>query len=150
MLTSLGSEPSNEQGEQDEQENRRALLHEAGRLHGAPDFCRRAYFRAVSDGRHKLVRWFSPQEYANPATLEDLYATADVALYDLEDDPGELENLAHPDHPRHDPALIQRMLDKLHALVRHEIGDDRCPFDLDMFGTREVRHRKAAEKAGPT
>jgi arylsulfatase len=42
------------------------------------------------------------------------------------------------------------MLGKLHALVRHEIGDDRCPFDLDMFGTREVVHREAAEKAGPT
>jgi hypothetical protein len=45
---------------------------------------------------------------------------------------------------------VERMLAKLHALVRHEIGDDRCPFDLDMFGTREVMHRKAAEKAGPT
>jgi arylsulfatase len=138
MLTSLASEPSNEQ---DEQEDRGALMLEAGRMHGAPDFSRRAYFRAVSDGRHKLVRWFSPQEYANPATLDDLYGSADVALYDLERDPGELENLAHPDHPRHDPALVQRMLAKLHALVRHEIGDDRCPFDLYMFGTREVQHR---------
>jgi hypothetical protein len=29
------------------------------------------------------------------------------------------------------------MLDKLHHLVRHEIGEDRAPFDLDMFGARE-------------
>jgi arylsulfatase len=85
MLTSLGSEPSNEQ---DEQEDRKMLLHEAGGMHGAPDFSRRAYFRAISDGRHKLVRWFSPLEYANPATLDDLYAGADVALYDLESDRG--------------------------------------------------------------
>lgn len=147
LLTGTGSEPSNDQIEQDEQVGRRTRLHEAGRMYGAPDYSRRAYFRAVSDGRHKLVRWFSPQEYADPMTLEELYAGADVALYDLKSDPGELENLAHPDHPRHDPALVQRMLEKLHALVQHEIGEDRCPFDLDMFGTREVRHGKEARSA---
>ncbi|MXQ12268.1 hypothetical protein [Microvirga makkahensis] len=36
------------------------------------------------------------------------------------------------------------MLGKLHALVRHESGDDRCPFDLDMFGARLVRHRNGS------
>jgi arylsulfatase len=59
----------------------------------------------------------------------------------LTNDPGELENLPHPDHPRHDPALVERMLGKLHALVRHEIGEDRAPFSLDMFGRREVKYR---------
>ncbi len=33
------------------------------------------------------------------------------------------------------------MLAKLHKLVETEIGEDGAPFDLDMFGTREVRHR---------
>jgi hypothetical protein len=33
------------------------------------------------------------------------------------------------------------MLGKLSALVREEIGDDRVPFDLDLFGTREVKAR---------
>jgi hypothetical protein len=60
-----------------------------------------------------------------------------------------MENLAHPEHPKHDPALIERMLRKLHKLVQEEIGDDRAPFDLDMFGTREVKYGKegAAVKA---
>jgi arylsulfatase A-like enzyme len=57
-------------------------------------------------------------------------------------DPGEMENLAHPEHPKHDPALIERMLRKLHRLVQEEIGEERAPFDLDMFGTREVKYRK--------
>jgi hypothetical protein len=35
------------------------------------------------------------------------------------------------------------MLRKLHKLVQKEIGDDRAPFDLDMFGTRQVKYRKA-------
>jgi formylglycine-generating enzyme required for sulfatase activity len=49
-------------------------------------------------------------------------------------------------HPRYDPALVERMLGKLHALVQHEIGEDRCPFDLDMFGTREVKYRMNAQR----
>src|SRR5689334_22625821 len=40
---------------------RRTRLMAAGRRYGAPDFGRRTFFRAVVDGRYKLVRWFSPQ-----------------------------------------------------------------------------------------
>lgn len=121
--------------------HRKRKLLAAGEKYGAPDFSKRTFFRCVVDGQYKLVRWFSPEEYGNPATLEALNATGDLTLHDLVNDPGELENLAHPEHPRHDPALIERMLHKLHALVRDEIGDDTAPFDLDMFGTREVKYR---------
>jgi arylsulfatase A-like enzyme len=124
-----------------ETHQRRKLL-ATGAKYGAPDFSRRTFFRCVVDGQYKLVRWFSPEEYGNPSTLEDLYATGDLTLHDLVNDPGELENLAHPEHPRHDTALIARMLAKLHALVTHEIGEDTAPFDLDMFGTRAVRYRE--------
>ncbi len=113
-----------------------------GEKFGAPDYAKRTFYRTVVDGQYKLVRWFSPLEYGNPSTLEALYATSDVALYDLVNDPGELENIGHPEHPQHDPALVERMLKKLHALVAHEIGEDRAPFDLDMFGTREVKYHK--------
>jgi hypothetical protein len=115
---------------------------EAGKQYGAPDFGKRNFFRTVVDGQYKLVRWFSPEEYGNPTTLEELYATGDVTLHDLVNDPGEMENLAHPEHPAHDSALVERMLGKLHNLVREEIGEERAPFDLDMFGTREVKYRK--------
>ncbi len=33
----------------------------AGR-YGAPDLRRRTFFRALVDGRYKLVRWFKPDE----------------------------------------------------------------------------------------
>jgi len=124
----------------------RTRLREAGRKFGAPDFSLRTFFRTVVDGQYKLVRWFSPEEYGNPATIDELYATGDVTLHDLVNDPGEMENLANPEHPKHDRALVQRMLDKLHALVAREIGEDRSPFDLDLFGTREVRYRKAGRR----
>jgi arylsulfatase A-like enzyme len=117
-------------------------LKRAGKKYGAPDFSNRTFFRAVVDGRYKLVRWFSPLEYCNSSSLEELYAMSDVTLHDLVTDPGELENLAHPDHPNHDPELIERMLGKLHALIRDEIGDDHAPFSLDLFGTREIKYAK--------
>ena len=113
-----------------------------GEEYGAPDFSKRTFFRCAVDGQYKLVRWFSPLEYGNPSTLEELYATSDVGLYDLLNDPGELKNIGARDHPDHDPALVARMLKKLHALVEHEIGEDHPPFDLDMFGTRQVKYRE--------
>jgi arylsulfatase A-like enzyme len=123
--------------------HRDALLKEAGEKHGAPDFSKRTFFRTVVDGQYKLVRWFSPDSYGNPSTLEELYANSDVGLYDLVNDPGELQNIGNQNHPDYDPMLVERMLKKLHVLVASEIGDDHAPFDLDMFGTREVKYRKA-------
>lgn len=124
-----------------------AKMLRVGQQYGAPDFSRRTFYRMVVDGQYKLVRWFSPEEYGLPATVEELYRTSDVGLYDLANDPGELENLGDPDHPRHDPALVQRMLDKLNTLIRAELGNDRAPFDLNMFGTREVRYHSTREAA---
>jgi len=126
--------------------NRDEKLKRAGEKYGAPDFNQRTFYRVIVDGHYKLVRWFSPEEYGNPETLEDLYARGDVALYDLENDPGELENLGHRNHPRYNPALVQQMAAKLHNLVLHELGDDQPPFDLGLFGTRQVHsdHGQAA------
>jgi arylsulfatase A-like enzyme len=123
--------------------NSEALLKEVGEIFGAPDFSKRTFYRAVVDGQYKLVRWFSPDAYNNPSTLQELYDNNDVALYDLVNDPGELQNIGHPDHPKHDPALVEQMLKKLHELVEREIGADHAPFDLDIFGTREVKYRTA-------
>lgn len=122
-----------------------AQLKAVGEKYGAPDYSKRTFYRAVVDGQYKLVRWFSPNEYGNPSTLDELYATGDVTLHDLVNDPGELENIGNPQHPRYDPQIVERMLTKLHALIRHELGDDHCPFDLDLFGTREVKYRRAGE-----
>src|SRR5690606_12908198 len=74
-------------------------LRAVGQRFGAPNFSHRAFFRAVVDGQYKLVRWFSPDHYGNPATLDELYASSDVGVYDLVNGPGELQNLGHPNHP---------------------------------------------------
>lgn len=118
---------------------RARLMRDVARRYGAPDFSRRTFFRAVVDGRYKLVRWFSPEEYAPPSTVDELYARSDVTLHDLASDRGELENLADPSHPRHDRDLVERMWAKLDARVREEIGDDVPPFDLGLFGVARGR-----------
>jgi arylsulfatase A-like enzyme len=147
-LTDMGVEEADPNV--DPLERRRSRLQAAGWEYGAPDFRKRTFFRAVVDGQYKLVRWFSPEEYGNPATYQELYATSDVTLHDLENDPGELENLGNPEHPRHDRALVERMLAKLHALVERELGEDRAPFSLDLFGTREVRYGDRGRRPAPT
>ncbi len=122
-------------------ELRAGAMREVGEAFGAPDFTKRTFFRAVVDGRYKLVRWFSPTEYDAPRDLRALYERSDVTLHDLAEDPGELENLGDPSHPRHDPELVARLLGKLNALIERELVTDECPFDLDMFGTRDVTYR---------
>lgn len=115
-------------------------MKDAGRKYGAPDFGRRTFFRAVIDGRYKLVRWFPPTEYSTPQTVKELYATSDVTLHDLREDPDERENIGNPEHPRFDEELVAKLLGKLNALIQRELGDDDCPMDLDMFGTRDVTY----------
>lgn len=122
--------------------NRKALQ-EADKDYGAPDFGRRTFYRAVVDGRYKLVRWFSPREYDLPKSLDELYAQSDVTLHDLVNDPGEMENLGNRNHPQHNPEIVERMLIKLNALIEQELGDDQCPFDLNMFGTQDVTYQTA-------
>jgi arylsulfatase len=124
-------------------EGKQQALKDVGREYGAPDFGRRTFFRAVVDGQYKLVRWFSPREYGQPATLDALYARSDVTLHDLANDPGEMENIGSPSHPKYDARLVERMLAKLNALIEQEIGEDDCPFDLDMFGTQDVTYGTA-------
>lgn len=122
-----------------------------GKEYGAPDMDKRTFFRAVSDGRHKLVRWFSPTQYETPRTVEELHATSDVALYDLLEDPGEMKNIGDSSRPGYDEELVASMLQKLVHLIDTELGEDERPFDLDLFGTREVRYRhEDVAAAAPT
>jgi arylsulfatase A-like enzyme len=122
---------------------KQAALKDVGQEYGAPDFGRRAFYRAVVDGQYKLVRWFSPREYGQPSTREELYAQIDVTLHDLVNDPGEMENIGSPSHPKYDAQRVERMLAKLNALIEQELGDDDRPFDLDMFGTQDVTYGAA-------
>jgi arylsulfatase A-like enzyme len=89
-----------------------------------PDMDKREVFRGVFDGHYKLVRYFGLAHYNLPRSVEELQTNNDVALYDLQNDPEEMDNLANPENPGYDEELLARINDKLNALIANEIGDD--------------------------
>jgi hypothetical protein len=66
--------------------------------------------------------------YNLPASAKQLLADNDVALYDLQSDPEEMDNLANPAHPKYDEKLLSAINEKLNALIREEIGEDKAMF----------------------
>jgi len=87
-------------------------------------FDARHVMRGIYDGRYKFIRYHAIDEHNQPATVDDLYRDNDVALYDLWEDPDEMDNLANRDNPNHDEKLIASMNDKLNTLIQAELGDD--------------------------
>jgi hypothetical protein len=85
-------------------------------------------FRGIFDGRYKLVRYFGLGSFNLPASVKQLLADNDVALYDLQSDPEEMDNLANPAHPKYDEKLLEAMNRKLNALIAEEIGEDKAMF----------------------
>jgi hypothetical protein len=102
----------------------KGLVHDIG----VPDLDARELFRGVFDGRYKLVRYFGMGHYHLPASVQQLLGDNDVALYDLQSDPEEMENLADPAHPNYDESLLAAMNQKLNALIAEEIGEDTAMF----------------------
>jgi arylsulfatase len=90
-----------------------------------PDLDKREVFRGIFDGRYKLIRYFGLAHYNLPQSVEELLSNNDVALYDLQNDPEEMDNLADPENPSYDEELLASINDKLNALILDEIGDDR-------------------------
>ena len=97
---------------------------------GTPDLDKRELFRGVFDGRYKLIRYFGLGHYNLPQTVEELLAHNDVALYDLQKDPEEMNNLAELDGDDYDQDLLATMNAKLNALIAAEIGEDTALFEI--------------------
>jgi arylsulfatase len=95
---------------------------EAKRVGFKPDLRKRGHVRSAFDGRYRFTRYFSPLDHNSPTTLDELFKWNDVELYDLDNDPGEMINLA-ADRARNGD-LLATMNGKLEALIRSEIGKD--------------------------
>jgi hypothetical protein len=90
-----------------------------------PDFHDRCAIRSAFDGRYRFSRYFAPLDFNTPATYEDLIAHNDLELYDLREDPEEINNLAM-DAANTD--LIKAMNAKLNERIAEEVGDDDGSF----------------------
>ena len=87
-----------------------------------PDMRKRGAIRSVFDGRYQFTRYFSPKQHNLPASIEDLFELNDVELFDLQNDPHELDNLALD--PVKNADLLAAMNTKLNRLIDEEVGED--------------------------
>ncbi|MGL6071418.1 sulfatase-like hydrolase/transferase [Craterilacuibacter sp.] len=96
-----------------------AKLKEAGLR---PDMMKRGAIRGVFDGRYQFTRYFSPKQHNRPTSIEALFKLNDVELFDLQNDPHELVNLALD--PKKNANLLMTMNAKLNKLIDAEVGED--------------------------
>lgn len=83
----------------------------------------RGLVRGLTTERYKFARYFSLLDYNLPETMEELFAHNDVQLFDLENDPEELVNLAA--EPEKHKELILSLNEQLNRLITQEIGADK-------------------------
>jgi len=91
-----------------------------------PDFHDPCGIRSAFDGRHRFSRYFSPLDFNTPTTYESLSTKNDLELYDLQEDPEEVHNLAAG--PKVNGDLIMAMNAKLNGRIADEVGDDNGSF----------------------
>jgi arylsulfatase len=87
-----------------------------------PDMRKRGAIRSVFDGRYQFARYFSPKQHNRPTSIEELFELNDVELFDLQNDPHELDNLAMDAQKNAD--LLMAMNAKLNKLIDDEVGED--------------------------
>jgi arylsulfatase len=87
-----------------------------------PDMMKRGAIRSVFDGRYQFTRYFSPKQHNRPTSIEALLQFNDVELFDHQNDPHELDNLAMD--PRKHASLLLAMNEKLNRLIDAEVGED--------------------------
>jgi arylsulfatase len=87
-----------------------------------PDMRKRGAIRSVFDGRYQFTRYFSPKQHNRPTSIDELFALNDVELFDLQNDPHLLDNLAQD--PVKNARLLAMMNDKLNRLIDEEVGED--------------------------
>jgi arylsulfatase A-like enzyme len=87
-----------------------------------PDFLNRTAIRSIWDGRYRFSRYFSPVGFNTPKSLEELLAMNDVEVYDLHNDPEEMNNLATDSRRNGD--LIVGLNQETNRRIAEEVGED--------------------------
>jgi arylsulfatase len=95
---------------------------------------KRGFLSFVFDGRYKFGRYYAPTAFNTPRTLEEILRNNDVQLFDLQDDPEEMRNLAlEPDKNRE---TILRMNGLLNDLLAKEVGVNDGGFLAKFIGRK--------------
>lgn len=97
-----------------------SLTHQALPPLNQVNMSQRGFLMFVFDGRYKFARYYAPNQLNTPKTLEEIFANNDVQLFDLQEDPMEMNNLAL--QPDKNKEIILRMNDLLNELTQKEVG----------------------------
>jgi len=85
-----------------------------------PDMSRRGFISFVFDGRHKFARYYAPDDFNTPETMQALLANNEIELFDLQADPDEVNNLGAEPEVYND--LIMQMNALLNRMIAREVG----------------------------
>jgi arylsulfatase A-like enzyme len=85
-----------------------------------PDMSGRGFISFVYDGRYKFARYYAPNDFNTPKTLDELLANNEIELFDLKTDADEITNLGVDSDTHKD--LILRMNDLLNRMIAKEVG----------------------------
>jgi arylsulfatase len=87
---------------------------------------KRGFMSFAFDGQYKFVRYYAPDNFNTPVTLEQILRDNDLQLFDLRNDPLETHNLALD--PEKNKDLILRMNALLNELMANEVGKNDGSF----------------------
>ncbi len=91
-----------------------------------PNLNKRGFLSFAFDGQYKFARYYAPDDFNTPVTLEQILHNNDVQLFDLRSDPLETRNLALD--PQRNKELILRMNALLNELIAKEVGKNDGSF----------------------
>ncbi|MGB8406464.1 MAG: sulfatase-like hydrolase/transferase [Mycobacterium sp.] len=87
---------------------------------------KRGFLSFAFDGQYKFARYYAPNNFNTPTTLQDILHDNDIQLFDLKIDPQETNNLALD--PQKNGDLILRMNALLNELMAAEVGKNDGSF----------------------
>ena len=91
-----------------------------------PKLNKRGFLSFAFDGQYKFARYYAPNDFNTPETLEQILGHNDVQLFDLKNDPLETRNLALD--PGNNKEVILRMNALLNQLMAKEVGKNDGSF----------------------
>lgn len=91
-----------------------------------PNFSNRTSIRSSFNGRYRFTRYFSPNHFNTPNSMEMLLSNNDLEIYDLQNDPEEINNLAL--YLKKNGDLILALNQITNELIAKEVGVDNGVF----------------------